>query len=187
LDFFSRTGLYIVGARLLHFSTAQALAFYGPVRETLRTRLNVMVGAEARKALAAHPELGFSVPPSVEQQLGNLLGPLYGDFRFDNLVRFMSGRSERECPSAELERPGPVPCLAVVYEGPEAVGKCRDVLGPTDPGKAPRGTIRREFGASILINAAHASDSVESARRELAIVQPEADDLAREITAVLSA
>ncbi|HAB16636.1 MAG TPA: nucleoside-diphosphate kinase [Verrucomicrobiota bacterium] len=185
LDFFSRTGLFIVGARLLHLSTAQALAFYEPVREVMRTRLNAMVGAEARKALSAHPELGFPIPPTVEQQLGQLLGPLYGDFRFDNLVRFMSGRSERECPPAELEKPGTVPCLAVVYEGPDAVAKCRDVLGPTDPGKAPRGTIRREFGSNILVNAAHASDSVESARRELAIVQPETDDLSREIAAVV--
>jgi len=184
LDFFSRTGLYIVGSRLLHLSTAQALSFYGPVREALRTRLNALAGAESKKALAAYPEFGFSIPASVEAQLGQLLGPLYGDFRFDNLVRFMSGRSERECPISELDQPGSEPCLAIVYEGPDAVAKCRDVLGPTDPGQAPRGTIRREFGASILVNAAHASDSVESAHREITIIQPELDDLHRELEAV---
>ena len=42
---------------------------------------------------------------------------------------------------------------------------------PTDPSKAPPGSIRREFGQNIMVNAAHASDSEESARRELGIVK----------------
>jgi nucleoside diphosphate kinase len=57
-----------------------------------------------------------------------------------------------------------------VYEGVEAVRKIRDVLGPTDPSKAPPGSIRREFGQSITINAAHASDSPENAAREMNII-----------------
>jgi nucleoside diphosphate kinase len=185
MDLFSRTGLFIVAARLLRMSTAQALDFYGPVREALRTRLNHVVAVEAKKTLATNPELGFRISPDVEAKLGELLGPLYGDFRFDNLVRFMSGRSGSECPPAELHHPGSEPCLALVYEGPDAVRKCRDVLGPTDPSKAPAGTIRREFGTSILVNAAHASDSEESYRREVGIVRPEEDDLRREVESAL--
>jgi hypothetical protein len=46
------------------------------------------------------------------------------------------------------------------------------VLGPTDPSKAPPGSIRREFGSTIMVNAAHASDSVENAKREFGIVKP---------------
>ena len=53
----------------------------------------------------------------------------------------------------------------------DAVRKIRDVLGPTDPSKAPPGTIRREFGQTIMVNAAHASDSPENAVREMGIVQ----------------
>jgi nucleoside diphosphate kinase len=45
------------------------------------------------------------------------------------------------------------------------------VLGPTDPAKAPPGSIRREFGSTIMVNAAHASDSAENARREMGIVR----------------
>jgi len=45
------------------------------------------------------------------------------------------------------------------------------VLGPTDPSKAPPGSIRREFGSTIMVNAAHASDSLENARREMGIVR----------------
>ena len=52
-----------------------------------------------------------------------------------------------------------------------ANSKIRDVLGPTDPSKAPPGSIRREVGQNTMVNAAHASDSEESARRELGIVK----------------
>jgi len=45
--------------------------------------------------------------------------------------------------------------------------KIREVLGPTDPAKAPPGSIRREFGSTIMVNAAHASDSPDNARREM--------------------
>ena len=71
---------------------------------------------------------------------------------------------------SELSKPGSEKCIALVYEGVEAVRKIRDVLGPTDPSKAPPGSIRREFGQTIMVNAAHASDSEENARREMAIV-----------------
>jgi nucleoside diphosphate kinase len=53
----------------------------------------------------------------------------------------------------------------------DAVRKIREVLGPTDPAKAPPGSIRKEFGQNIMINAAHASDSVENAEREMAIIR----------------
>ena len=53
----------------------------------------------------------------------------------------------------------------------DAIGKIRDVLGPTDPLKAPGGTIRREFGSNIMVNTAHASDSPDNARREMGILK----------------
>jgi nucleoside diphosphate kinase len=59
----------------------------------------------------------------------------------------------------------------VVYEGIDAVRKIRDLLGATDPSKARPGSVRREFGTSIMVNAAHASDSVENARREMKIIE----------------
>jgi nucleoside diphosphate kinase len=69
-----------------------------------------------------------------------------------------------------MREPGTEKCIALVYEGPDAVGKIRDVLGPTDPSKAPPGSIRREFGQTIMVNAAHASDSEDNAKREIGIV-----------------
>jgi len=168
IDFFSRTGLYIVGIKVHRMSVAQAVEFYGPVKEILRTKLVDVVGSKAKSAL--EKELGFSLPAAEVKQLGQLLCPLYGDDQFDNIIRFMSGRTTKECDDALLKEPGTEKCIALVYEGPEAVRKIRDVLGPTDPSKAPPGSIRREFGQTIMVNAAHASDAPEAAVREIGIV-----------------
>jgi nucleoside diphosphate kinase len=168
VDFFSRTGLYIVGVKVHRMSVAQALQFYGPVRETLRTKLKDVVAARAAGAI--EKELGLKVSSGQQQELGNILGPSFGDHQFENIVKFMSGRSPSECPPDEQNKPGSEKCIALVYEGVGAVGKIRDVLGPTDPSKAPPGSIRREFGQTIMVNAAHASDSADNARREMGIV-----------------
>ncbi len=168
IDFFSRTGLYIVGVKVHRMSVAQAVEFYGPVRETLRTKLSDMVASRAKAAI--EKELGFKIPPERERELGKVLGPVFGDHQFENIVRFMSGRAPSECSPEELTKPGTEKCIALVYEGVEAVRKIRDVLGPTDPSKAPPGSIRREFGQTIMVNAAHASDSEENAKREIAII-----------------
>ncbi len=169
IDFFSRTGLYIVAIKVHRMSVAEAGEFYGPVREVLRTKLKDMVAGKARVAL--EKELGLKIPPAEEKQLGDLIGPIFGDNQFDSIVKFMSGRTPGECPPELRDQPGTETCIALIYEGVDAVAKIRDVLGPTDPSKAPPGSIRREFGQTIMVNAAHASDSPESAQREFGIVK----------------
>jgi len=169
IDFFSRTGLYIIGAKVLHMSLAQAMDFYGPVLEVLRTKLKD--GISERAKLLLEKELGFKIPPEQQQALGDILGPLHGDNQFENIMRFMTGFTPSERNTEEERRwPGTQKCIALIYEGVNAIRKIRDVLGPTDPSKAPPGSIRREFGSNITVNAAHASDSVENAQREFAIV-----------------
>ncbi|HEY3915672.1 MAG TPA: nucleoside-diphosphate kinase [Verrucomicrobiae bacterium] len=169
IDFLSRTGLFIVGIKVHRMSVAEASDFYGPVREVLRTKLKDVVASRAKSVL--EKEFSFKIPAAEEKQLGELLGPPFGDNQFDNIVKFMSGRSPNECDPALAKQPGTEMCIALVYEGVEAIAKIRDVLGPTDPSKAPPGSIRREFGSTIMVNAAHASDSVESAHREMKIVK----------------
>lgn len=181
IDFFSRTGLFIVGIKVHRMSVAQAMEFYAPVREVLRNKLKNVVGARARAALER--EFGFSLSASEEQALGELLGPSFGESQFASIVRFMSGRAPTECPPEQLREPGTEKCIALIYEGVNAVAKIRDVLGPTDPSKAPPGSIRREFGSNIMVNAAHASDSPESARREMAIVNVGENNFRREVEA----
>jgi len=171
IDFLSRTGLYISGIKVLRMSVADAVEFYGPVREILRTKLKDMVASKSKAAL--EKEFGFKIAPNEEKQLGEILGPCFGDNQFENIVKFMSGRAPSETDQASMTKPGSEKCIALVYEGVEAVRKIRDVLGPTDPSKAPPGSIRREFGSNIMVNAAHASDAPESAERELKIVKVE--------------
>jgi nucleoside diphosphate kinase len=169
IDFFSRTGLYIVAIKVHRMSVAEATEFYGPVKEVLRSKLKDVVATKAKSAIER--ELGFKVPAQEEKQLGEILGPIFGDNQFDNIVKFMSGHAPSECDGNQLTQPGTEKCIALVYEGVEAVRKIRDVLGPTDPSKAPPGSIRREFGQTIMVNAAHASDSEDNAKRELGIIR----------------
>jgi len=185
IDFFSRTGLSIVGIKLLQMSVAQANEFYGPVRDVLRNKLKDMVSGKAKAAL--EETFGFKIPEAETKQLGDILGPLYGDNQFENIVRFMSGYAPSELPQEKWNEPGTEKCIALVYEGINAVSKIRDVLGPTDPSKAPPGSIRREFGQTIMVNAAHASDAVENAQREMKIVKVEENNFKRVIEESLGA
>ena len=86
----------------------------------------------------------------------------------------MAGSRTDECTDqAQREAPGSKMCVAIVYQGVDAVRKIREVLGPTDPSKAPPGSIRKEFGQTIMVNAAHASDAKENAAREMKIIRIE--------------
>jgi len=119
---------------------------------------------------------GMAFYGPVLEALTGLLGAGQGRERWENLIAFMSGSRPSDLPVAEHGRPGTQKTLALVFEGPGAVAKIRAVLGPTDPAKAPPGTIRKEFGTSMMVNAAHASDSPENANREIGIL-PVGDNL----------
>jgi nucleoside diphosphate kinase len=105
--------------------------------------------------------------------LQDKLGPAKGRDAWEDIVQFMAGARPSDTLPEKRDEPGSEKCIALVYQGENAVSKIRDVLGPTDPAKAPPGSIRKEFGQTIMITAAHASDSVENAKREMEIVRPE--------------
>jgi nucleoside-diphosphate kinase len=64
------------------------------------------------------------------------------------------------------------PVLIQVLEGDNAIAKNRELMGATDPKKAEKGTIRADFAQSIDANAVHGSDSLETARTEVAYFFP---------------
>ena len=144
VDMLSRTGLYIITIKVHHMSVGQAEEFYGPVRAVLREKLTDISGQRSR--LALEKEFGFGLNPQTEKALGELMGPLFADQQFSQIVEFMTGRRPEDCSGPAKAQPGLEKIVAVVYEGPDAVAKIRGVLGPTDPRKAPPGTIRRELG-----------------------------------------
>ena len=80
--------------------------------------------------------------------------PFFGD-----LVKFMSS--------------GPV--FVGVAEGEGAIARWRELMGPTDSKKAPKGTVRGEFGTDVERNAVHGSDAAATARAEIAFFFPGLD------------
>ncbi|MCF6191853.1 MAG: nucleoside-diphosphate kinase [Candidatus Hydrothermae bacterium] len=59
------------------------------------------------------------------------------------------------------------PVVGILLEGDGVIARIREWIGATDPAKAAPGTIRARFGSNIQENAVHASDSPESAQREI--------------------
>lgn len=59
------------------------------------------------------------------------------------------------------------PVVALALAGENVIKRVRELLGPTNSQKAPKGTIRGDFGDDSMMNVCHASDSPESAAAEL--------------------
>lgn len=67
------------------------------------------------------------------------------------------------------------PVIAAIVEGPRAIAAFRQLAGGTDPvEKAIPGTIRGDFALETQFNLVHGSDSLESAKREIALWFPNA-------------
>jgi nucleoside diphosphate kinase len=175
IDMFSRTGLRIIGIKIHRFSLAEALDFYGPVEAVLKEKLRSSFGRRARELL--EKEFSFTLDEETEHILGDSAGVECAMDQFYQILKFMSGKRPDTCTLQEMKTPGDVQCMIIIYEGENAIRKIRDVLGPTDPLKAPDGTIRREFGSSVMVNTAHASDSIESYAREKEIVKTEENSM----------
>jgi len=140
----------------------------GVIEVFSRTGLFIIGFKVHRMSVAQAQEFYGPVLPVLEEKLG----PEKGRNAWEDIVEFMAGGRPSAITNEEQRNaPGSEKCIAIVYQGEDAVRKIRDVLGPTDPAKAPPGSIRKEFGQTIMINAAHASDSAENAKREMAIVQ----------------
>jgi nucleoside diphosphate kinase len=184
VDLFSRAGLSIIGFKVHNMSVAEAEEFYRPVLAAMIEKLTESSGKRAR--LVLEEEFGVPLGAATERQLGELMGPMAGRGYWEGIVQFMAGTRPSDCLPERRALPGDQKCVALVYQGIDAVFKIREVLGPTDPAKAPFGTIRREFGETIMVNAAHASDSPENAKREMDIIRVAENNLKPLIHAYLS-
>jgi nucleoside diphosphate kinase len=184
IDMFSRTGLRIIGIKVHRFSLAEALEFYGPVEKALKEKLAPDFGKKVKEYI--EKEFDLSLNGAIEKVLTEHIGISYAKNQFHRIIEFMSGRDPGSCPLEELHNPGSVKCMLLIYEGENAVSKIRTVLGPTDPLKAPGGTVRREFGSNVMVNTAHASDSAENAKREMDIIKIHENSVADNINSYLA-
>ena len=169
IDMFSRTGLRIIGIKVHRFSLSEALDFYGPVEAVLKSKLSPSYAKRAQELL--EKEFNINLSQEMQDILNADLGAQCARNQFHDIVEFMSGKRPGIYSAEEMLRQGNIKCMILVYEGENAVSKIREVLGPTDPLQAPDGTVRREFGSNVMVNTAHASDSMESYEREQSIVR----------------
>lgn len=180
IDMLSRTGLRIVGCKVHRMSVNDALEFYGPVQGALRSKLAPKIGEKARELFER--EFQVKLPQESLPSLVESVGIPYADDQFSQLIEFMSGRRPEECDEEARKRQNSeAKCLVLIYEGVDAISKIRSVLGPTDPSKAPGGTVRRDFGSNVMVNTAHASDAPESVVREMKIIRIDQNSLATRI------
>jgi len=117
---------------------------------------DAVAGRKAGKVLARIEEAGFTVRAMRLHHLTKREAEgFYAVHRerpfFGGLTDFMSSG----------------PCVLLALEAPDAILKWRATMGPTDPGKAEPGTLRRDFGTSIERNATHGSDAPDTAAFEL--------------------
>src|SRR5215471_785024 len=139
----------------------------GVIEVFSRSGLTIIGFKVHQMSVAQAEEFYGPVLPVLEKKLS----PNSGRESWESIIEFMAGKKPSKCHPEERDTPGTEKSIAIVYQGVDAVRKIRDVLGPTDPAKAPPGSIRKEFGQTIMINAAHASDSIENAKREMAIIR----------------
>lgn len=165
IDIFSKTGLYVVGAKLLRLSVAQGERLYEPLRAAFVEKLKPGLRRQIEETL--EPALDFAVPEETYDRIAELLKELHAECEFHKIIAYMTGTDPSAVKGpAERQRPGQERCLALLYQGEDAVGKVREQLGATDPRAARPGTVRSDFGADLMRNGAHASDSPQSAERE---------------------
>jgi len=165
IDIFARTGLFIVGARLFRMTLKEAEEFYGPVRDMFVDRLKPRVKEKIGKALKEVFE--FDIDDKTLEALADLLKEKNADCEFKKIVEFMTGvSSKKDAQEAQTD----TRCLALLYQGHNAIERIREQLGSTNPEKAETGTVRSIYGYDLMRNGAHASDSPDNAERERRIV-----------------
>lgn len=169
IDLFSRGGLYIIAMKVIHMSVAQAEEFYAPLREIFVRKLKPNVAERLRDVLSRAFE--YPIPDEVVEKGAGMLAVPNAEHEFNRIVEYMTGINPRIVRTAEEKmRPGEQKCLALVYQGPCAIAKIRELLGSTNPAEAEPGTVRSVYGEDLMRNGAHASDSAESAERERRIL-----------------
>ena len=169
IDTFSLTGLRIVAAKLFGMSVAQGEEFYGPLKAEFVDKLVGNVTQEVFRHL--NDAFAFPFTMADAEAVAGRLAERNAAAEFNKIVEYMAGVNPADVADpAEKHTAGRTKCLAMLYEGPDAINKIRAVLGSTDPTKAEPGTVRSDFGRDLMRNGAHASDSPENAMRERKIV-----------------
>ena len=168
IDMFSKTGLYIVGSKLMRFSVAQAEEFYKPLKRIFEQKLEAPLRGQIEEILTSQLDV-----PVFEDDIDYIARRLRKNnaiHQFNQIIEYISGINPEHIPKEKHSEPGRERCLCLLYYGENAISSIRRILGNTDPSAAEGGTVRSEFGHDVLKNGVHASDSPKNAMRERKIV-----------------
>lgn len=91
----------------------------------------------------------------------------------DSAKRFYQVHRERPFYGELVEFMTSGPCVPMVLEKENAIAALRTFIGATNPAEAAEGTVRKRYATNIQNNAVHASDSPESAAKEIPHFFPE--------------
>ncbi|MFK8040113.1 MAG: nucleoside-diphosphate kinase [Rickettsiaceae bacterium] len=86
----------------------------------------------------------------------------------DQAKKFYAEHQERSFFNQLIDMITSGPVVLQVLKGENAILKNREIMGATNPSEAKDSTIRMLFGQNIENNSIHGSDSIESAKREIA-------------------
>jgi nucleoside-diphosphate kinase len=146
---FEKTGLKIIGLKMVQPTKEQALNFYPSDNDWL---INV-----ANKSLKVYKELGIDPKKDFGTEDPIIIGKIIKEW----LAEFLASG----------------PCVAIVIEGNRAIEVVRKIVGATRPYESAPGTIRGDYSTDSpelanlrrrpLRNLVHASDSKETAEREI--------------------
>jgi len=112
------------------------------------------------KIVPMRRELAEAHYSELKQNLLKKFGEEKGKNVFENVIKYIIGEFHT----------GRV--MALVYSGEDAIQKIREIAGSTNPEEAEPTTIRGKYGrihskTNVFENVVHASDSEESAKKEI--------------------
>jgi nucleoside diphosphate kinase len=180
IDMFAKTGLRIIGARLIRMSAAQGEEFYGALKNVFKKKFKHRIAESIKEGLDGL--LGFDISDDEYNAMADIVTEKNALHEFSLIVKYMTGIDLNGISPDDRNKPGSHRSLALLYRGNDAIKKIRERLGVTDPSMAAEGTIRADFGQNILQNAAHASDSEENAiveRKIIGLYDDAGDDCAK--------
>jgi len=149
-------------------TVAQGEDFYGPLKNIFVKKLKFLVSKRVNERLG--DAFAFPFTEDDAETIADMFAERNATYEFNKIVEYMTGVNPDAIGEDEKASTSKARCLAMLYEGVDAIEKVRTVLGSTDPSKAEPGTVRSDFGRDLMRNGAHASDSPENAMRERKIV-----------------
>ncbi len=109
----------------------------------------------------------------IEKEGFNILNIKFLKLSIEEAKEFYKIHEGKDFYSSLCEFMASGPIVVILLEGENCQRRLRELVGATDPTKAAKGTIRKEFGSSIQENVVHAANPEENVEREIKFFFPE--------------